>query len=72
MHVEQQLVESMQFAQAQITEQSANVYQVLGENPSQHAHHVRSFHLKVSLFWHMNDIIQLLHVCMLIFSASSN
>ena len=44
MLVGQQHVELMQFALAQITEQIANVYRVLGENHLLHAQNVRSHH----------------------------
>ena len=40
----QQRVELMQFAQAQITEQIANAYRVLGENHLLHVQNVRSYH----------------------------
>ena len=51
MHVGQQLVESMQFALAPITEEIANVYRVLGEIPLQLVHHVRFCNSKVNLIF---------------------
>jgi len=46
----QQHVELMQFAQAQITEQIANAYRVLGENHLLHVQNVRSYQYLISVY----------------------